>query len=82
MLRAHVVDGVSVTDASRLHGYSRAEFYLVADAFSEAGMVGLLEKKRGRKGPLKVTRRSVGSSRDSARSPGPRRRHTSRNASA
>jgi transposase len=55
MLRAHVVDGASVTDAARLHGYSRAEFYLVADAFSEAGMVGLLEKKRGRKGPLKVT---------------------------
>lgn len=55
MLRAHVVDGISVTSAARVHGYSRAEFYLVADAFAEAGMTGLLEKKRGRKGPLKVT---------------------------
>ena len=55
MLRAHAVDGLSVTAAAGSHGYSRAEFYLVAGAFGEAGMVGLLEKKRGRKGPLKVT---------------------------
>ena len=29
MLRAHVVDGASVTAAAAEHGYSRAAFYLV-----------------------------------------------------
>jgi transposase len=55
MLRAHAVEGCSVTDAAAAHGYSRAEFYLVAAGFEEAGMTGLLEKPRGRKGPTKLT---------------------------
>jgi transposase len=55
MLRAHVVDGVSVTAASAAHGYSRAAFYLVAAAFDEAGMGGLLDDRRGRKGPVKLS---------------------------
>src|SRR5579875_1906019 len=55
MLRAHVVDGATVTAAARDHGYSRAEFYLVAAAFDEAGMTGLLDERRGRKGPTKLT---------------------------
>jgi transposase len=55
MLRAHVVDGATVTTAARDHGYSRAEFYLVAAAFDEAGMTGLLDERRGRKGPTKLT---------------------------
>jgi hypothetical protein len=41
MLRAHLLDGVSVTAAA--HGYSRAGFYLVAAAFEQAGMSGLLD---------------------------------------
>ena len=41
--------------AASQHGYSRAAFYLVADAFEEEGMQGLLDEKRGRRGPLKVT---------------------------
>jgi transposase len=56
MLRAHLVDGVSVVSAATEHGYSRAAFYLVAAAFEEEGMQGLLDEKRGRRGPLKVTR--------------------------
>jgi len=44
-----------VTAAARSHGYSRAEFYLVAAAFDEAGMTGLLDERRGRKGPMKLT---------------------------
>lgn len=55
MLRAHLVEGVAVVDAASQHGYSRAAFYLVAEAFDQEGMVGLLDDKRGRHGPLKVT---------------------------
>ena len=43
MLRAHQLDGVSVTAAAAAHGYSRAGFYLVAAAFEQAGMSGLLD---------------------------------------
>lgn len=55
MLRAHVVEGITITEAARGHGYSRAEFYLVGAAFDEAGMTGLLDERRGRKGPTKLT---------------------------
>ncbi|HZP88209.1 MAG TPA: helix-turn-helix domain-containing protein [Burkholderiales bacterium] len=55
MLRAHLLDGVSVTAAAEQHGYSRAAFYLIMDAFDEAGMRGLLDERRGRRGPLKLT---------------------------
>ena len=55
MLRAHAVDGLSATAAARSHGYSRAAFYLAAAAFEAAGMAGLLDERRGRKGPVKLT---------------------------
>jgi transposase len=55
MLRAHLVDGLPVVSAASEHGYSRAAFYLVAEAFEEEGVQGLLDEKRGRRGPLKVT---------------------------
>ena len=55
MLRAHLLDGVSVTTAAEQHGYSRAAFYLIMDAFDEAGMRGLLDERRGRRGPLKLS---------------------------
>lgn len=54
MLRAHVVDGVTVRSAAADHGYSRASFYLVAASFAEAGMTGLLDERRGRRGPVKL----------------------------
>ncbi len=60
MLRAHVVEGVSVTDAAEAHGYSRAAFYLVVAAFEDRGMVGLLDLRRGRHGPTKLTPELVG----------------------
>ncbi|HEV2810177.1 MAG TPA: helix-turn-helix domain-containing protein [Acidimicrobiales bacterium] len=53
MLRAHIVDGVS--SAAGTHGYSRASFYLVATSFAEAGMSGLLDERRGRRGPIKLS---------------------------
>jgi transposase len=55
MLRAHELDGLSVTAAAAAHGYSRAGFYLVAAAFEHAGMTGLLDDKRGRRGPVKLS---------------------------
>lgn len=55
MLRAHVVDGMSVTAAAAAHGYSRATFYLVAEAFAERGMSGLVDERRGRRGPVKLS---------------------------
>jgi transposase len=55
MLRAHVLDGRSATAAAGEHGYSRASFYLVAAAFERGGMVGLLDERPGRRGPLKLS---------------------------
>jgi transposase len=55
MLRAHAVEGMSATAAAGSHGYSRAAFYLTAAAFEQAGMVGLLDERRGRRGPVKLT---------------------------
>jgi len=55
MLRAHLVEGESVTAAAAAHGYSRASFYLVARALEEAGMVGLLDERPGRRGPVKLS---------------------------
>jgi transposase len=54
MLRAHFADGDPVTQAASAHGYSRAAFYLVAAAFAESGMTGLLDERRGRRGPVKL----------------------------
>lgn len=55
MLRAHLVGGTAVSATALGHGYSRAAFYLIAAAFEEKGMLGLLDDRRGRKGPIKVT---------------------------
>ena len=55
MLRAHVVGGLGAAVAAERHGYSRAAFYLVATAFEARGMQGLLDRRRGRRGPLKLT---------------------------
>ncbi|HSS10908.1 MAG TPA: hypothetical protein VLL25_13550 [Acidimicrobiales bacterium] len=55
MLRAVAVEGATVVSAAESHGYSRAEFYLVQAAFSERGMAGLVDGRRGRKGPTKVS---------------------------
>jgi len=55
MLRAHYISGETAAAAARTHGYSRGAFYLVADSFSRSGMLGLLDERRGRKGPLKLS---------------------------
>ena len=54
MLRARLVDGLPVSEAAAAHGYSRAAFYLVAAAFEQSGMAGLVDERRGRRGPIKL----------------------------
>jgi hypothetical protein len=54
MLRARLVEGVPVSEAAAAHGYSRAAFYLVAAAFDQSGMAGLVDERRGRRGPVKL----------------------------
>jgi hypothetical protein len=55
MLRAVLADGDTVVTSAAAHGYSRAEFYLVQAAFTARGMGGLVDERRGRKGPTKLT---------------------------
>ena len=54
MLRARLVEGMPVSEAAAAHGYSRAAFYLVAAAFDQSGMAGLVDERRGRRGPVKL----------------------------
>ena len=54
MLRAHLLDGLPVSEAAAAQGYSRAAFYLVAAAFDQSGMAGLIDERRGRRGPVKL----------------------------
>jgi transposase len=54
MLRRVSVDGVSVTDAAGEYGVSRPTFYQTKAGFEEAGIAGLVPKKRGPHGPRKV----------------------------
>jgi hypothetical protein len=54
MLRAHLIDQLPVTEAAAAHGYSRAAFYLVSASFGQRGMAGLLDERRGRRGPVKL----------------------------
>ena len=55
MLRAHVVDGMSVSAAAATYGYSRAGFYLIWSGFEDRGMAGLIDARPGRRGPLKIS---------------------------
>lgn len=55
MLRAVRVDGETVSASASAHGYSRAEYYLVDRAFAERGMAGLVDGRRGRRGPTKLS---------------------------
>ena len=64
MLRSVGVDGATIVAAAASHGYSRAEYYLVAAAFAERGMAGLVDGQRGRKGPTKVSAEIIAFLRD------------------
>lgn len=55
MLRAHAVEGQSVAAAAAAFGCSRETFYQALRTFEDAGVVGLRDEKRGRRGPVKLT---------------------------
>ena len=54
MLRRVSVEKASVTDASDEYGVSRPTYYQARAGFEEAGIVGLVPKKRGPRGPHKI----------------------------
>lgn len=54
MLRRVSVDNLSATDAAAEYGVSRPTFYQVKSSFDEAGVAGLVPRKRGPRGPHKL----------------------------
>lgn len=54
MLRRVSVDNVSVTDATGAYGVSRPTYYQAKANFDDAGVAGLVPKKRGPRGPHKL----------------------------
>lgn len=59
MLRRVREDGKAVTDAASSFGFSRPSYYQARSAFEEAGLSGLLPKKRGPHGGHKLTEEMV-----------------------
>ena len=57
MMRAREVEGTSLTEACRLHGFTRESYRHILARFRAEGIAGLFERKRGRRGPLKATDR-------------------------
>lgn len=54
MLRRVSVDKISVTEASDEYGVSRPTFYQARADFDDAGLGGLVPRKRGPRGPHKL----------------------------
>lgn len=54
MLRRVSVDSVSVTASAAEYGVSRPTYYQARESFDEAGVAGLVPKKRGPRGPHKL----------------------------
>jgi len=54
MLRRVSVDDSSVTQATAEYGVSRPTFYQAKASFDDAGVAGLVPKKRGPRGPHKL----------------------------
>ena len=54
MLRRVFVDNASITDAAEEYGVSRPTYYQSRANFDEAGIAGLVPKKRGPRGPHKL----------------------------
>jgi transposase len=54
MLRRVAVENASITDAAVEYGVSRPTYYQAQSSFEEAGIAGLVPKKRGPRGPHKL----------------------------
>src|SRR5262249_372723 len=55
MLRAHFVNGQTVTAVCAPFGYSRQTFYILRARFARRGLAGLRDARPGRVGPVKCT---------------------------
>ena len=54
MLRRVSVESASVTDTAEEYGVSRPTYYQARTGFEEAGIAGLVPRKRGPRGPHKL----------------------------
>ena len=54
MLRRVSVEDATVANATEEYGVSRPTYYQTKDSFDEAGIAGLVPKKRGPRGPHKL----------------------------
>lgn len=54
MLRRVSVENAAVVDATEEYGVSRPTYYQTKSSFEEAGIAGLVPRKRGPRGPHKV----------------------------
>ena len=59
MLRSHAVDDQSVVSVADAFGFSRETYYAVLAAFESRGVLGLVDGKAGRSGPLKMTEEAL-----------------------
>ena len=59
MLRRVVVDRVSITDVALEYGVSRPTFYQAKTSLEEAGLAGLVPRKRGPRGPRKLKKEMI-----------------------
>lgn len=59
MLRSHAIDGHSVVSVAEAFGFSRETYYGVLAAFASRGVLGLVDGKAGRPGPLKMTEEAL-----------------------
>jgi len=55
MLRRREVDGAPLGETCREFGFTREGYRQILARFHDDGLAGLFDRKRGRKGPLKVT---------------------------
>ncbi len=56
MIRRVQRDGISISRAASMFGFSRTAFYQMKATFEESGIAGLLPQKRGPKNPHKLTK--------------------------
>jgi transposase len=59
MLRAVEKERREVSSTSKSFGFSRVSFYQIKKDFDEGGIAGLIPKKRGPKGPRKISASDV-----------------------
>ena len=55
MLRRARIEGRSIRESAERFGFSRPSFYTAQRAFEEDGLAGLLPRRRGPRGPHKLT---------------------------